>query len=124
MPDLGPARVELRGLRVVGRHGVLAEERLRAQPFELDVDLVLDVAAAAESDDLADTVDYAAVVAAATRVVEGEHCRLLERLVVRVAEAVLELDTRVAHVTVVLRKLRPPVPADLASAGARITLSR
>ncbi|HVE93522.1 MAG TPA: dihydroneopterin aldolase [Acidimicrobiales bacterium] len=124
MPDVGPARVELRGLRILGRHGVLAEERLRAQPFELDVDLVFDVGVAAESDDLADTVDYAAVVAAATRVVEGEHCRLLERLVVRVGEAVLELDTRVEHVTVVLRKLRPPVPADLGSAGVRVTISR
>jgi len=124
VPDLGLAHVELRGLRVLGRHGVLAEERLRAQPFELDVDLVLDIAAAAESDDLADTIDYAAVVAAATRAVEGEHCRLLERLAVRVADAILELDIRVAEVTVVLRKLRPPVPEDLASAGVRTTLSR
>lgn len=117
-------RVELRGLRVLGRHGVLAEERLRAQPFELDLDLVLDTSTAADSDDLADTVDYAAVVAAASRVVEGEHCMLLERLASRVAEAVLELDTRMSEVSVVVRKLRPPVAADLASAGVRLTVTR
>jgi dihydroneopterin aldolase len=121
VPD---SRVELRALRVVGRHGVLAEERLRAQPFELDLDLVLDISSAVDSDDLADTVDYASVVAAAARVVEGEHCRLLERLAARVAEAVLELDTRMSEVTVVIRKLRPPVAADLASAGVRLTVIR
>jgi len=37
MPDGG--RIELRGLRLVGTHGVLAEEQERAQPFEVDLDL-------------------------------------------------------------------------------------
>lgn len=116
--------IELRGLRVVGRHGVLAEERVRPQPFAVDLDLVVDLARAAASDELADTIDYGAVVAAAAGVVASQHFALLERLAGRIAEEVLALDHRVASVTVTVTKLRPPVPFDLASAGVRIVRAR
>jgi hypothetical protein len=34
---------------------------------------------------------------------------------------VLAVDPRIAGVTVTVRKLRPPVPVDLASAGVTVT---
>ena len=46
--------VSLRGLRVLGTHGVLEEEQVRAQPFEIDVDVEADLAPAGRSDDLED----------------------------------------------------------------------
>lgn len=116
-------RIELRGLRVVGTHGVLPEERARAQPFELDLDLEVDLGAAGASDDLHDTVDYGAVAETAARVVGEESFRLLEALAARVADALLA-DARVRAVTVGVRKLRPPVPVDLGSAGVRVTRRR
>ena len=112
--------VELRGLRVVGTHGVLAEEQSRAQPFEVDVDVEADLSVAGHSDALDDTIDYGAVVASIERVVTAEHHQLLERLAQRIAEEVLA-DERVMAVTVAIRKLRPPVPVDLASAAVTIT---
>ena len=118
-----PDVIELRGLRVLGRHGCLPEEQERDQPFEVDLDVVVDLSAAGRSDDLTDTLDYGAVVAAAAGVVAGEPSALLERVAERIAEAVLA-DTRVDAVTIAVRKLRPPVPADLATAGVRITRSR
>ena len=51
-------RIELRGLRSIGTHGVLAEEQARAQPFEVDLELEADLTVAGRSDDLIDTVDY------------------------------------------------------------------
>src|SRR5437899_1437581 len=45
--------VEIRGLRVMGTHGVLDEERQRAQPFEVDIDVETDLAPAGRSDELA-----------------------------------------------------------------------
>lgn len=115
--------IELRGLRVLGRHGCLPEETQRDQPFEVDLDVHLDLAPAGRSDQLADTLDYAAVVAAAIGVVAGRPSALLERVAARIAEAVL-VDGRVASVTVAVRKLRPPLPADVATAGVRITRAR
>ena len=51
-------RVEIGDLRVLGVHGVLPEERERAQPFSVDIVAWVDTEAAQQSDDLADTVDY------------------------------------------------------------------
>lgn len=114
-------RIRLAGLRLLGVHGALPEEQDRAQPFEVDVDLVADLTRAGRTDSLADTVDYGAVVAAVERIVVGEGHRLLERLATRIADDVLEVDPRITAVTVTVRKLRPPLPVDLAWAGVTIT---
>jgi dihydroneopterin aldolase len=117
-------RIELRGLRAMGRVGVLDHERAHDQPLELDLDLVVDLAAAGGSDDLADTVDYGAVCAGVVATVGERHVALLEALATRVADAVLALDGRIAAVEVTVRKLRPPVPHDLATSGVRIVRAR
>jgi FolB domain-containing protein len=115
--------IELRGLRVVAVCGVLPHERDRPQPIELDLDIALDLSAAGSSDDLADTADYGAICARVEEVATGGGFALLERLATTVADAVLE-DERVTSVTVAARKLRPPVPQQLATSGVRITRSR
>jgi dihydroneopterin aldolase len=117
-------RIELRGLRLTGLVGVLPEERQRAQPLELDLDVEVDLAAPGRSDDLADTIDYGALCGVVEAVVGAGHVALLEHLAESVAGAVLGADGRVDAVTVALRKLRPPVPQDLATAGVRITRHR
>lgn len=116
--------VELRGLRLLGLCGALPEEAVRAQPLEVDIDVALDLAPAGRSDELRDTVDYGALCTAIASVVATGHVSLLEHLAARVAEAVLAADERVVAVTVWLRKLRPPVPEDLSTAGVRITRTR
>lgn len=115
--------LELRGLRVVATHGCLPEEKERPQPFELDLDVEFDMAPAAASDTVADTVDYGGLVDDVGAMVAGGHFSLLETLAERVARVVLA-DVRVVSVTVAVRKLRPPVAADLATAGVRITRTR
>jgi dihydroneopterin aldolase len=112
--------IQLRGLRALGICGALPEEQVRAQPIELDIDVSADLAAAGESDALEDTIDYGDLVAMAERVVTLERFALLERLAGRVAEEILR-DSRVLSVTVSARKLRPPVPQMLDTAGVRIT---
>lgn len=116
-------RIEIRALRVLGTHGLLAEEQDRAQPFEIDLDVSADLTVAGRTDGIEDTVDYGDVVERASAVVTGRRYRLLEALAEAIAEAVLA-DDRVTSVSVALRKLRPPVAADLGSVGVRITRSR
>jgi dihydroneopterin aldolase len=116
--------IELRGLRLVGVVGVLPEERTRAQPLELDVDLAVDISSAGASDALDDTVDYGAVCDTLSEVVAGLRPELLERLAVVAAEAVLALDPRIESVKLARRNLRPPVPHALASSGVRVIRSR
>ncbi len=116
-----PDRIELRGLRVVGIHGALPEEQERAQPFEIDMDLEVDLQQSSGSDDLVDTVDYGRAVERASAMVAGHRFRLLEGLAGAIAQAVLADHSRARSVTVTVRKLRPPVGADLASVGVRVT---
>jgi dihydroneopterin aldolase len=117
-------RIELRGLRVVGTHGVLDAERAQPQPFEVDVVIEADLRAAGASDALRDTVDYGAIAAVAERVVRDESHDLMERIAERIADDVLAADARVAAVTVTVWKLRPPVPVDLDRAGVTIRRER
>ncbi|MDQ6838896.1 MAG: dihydroneopterin aldolase [Actinomycetota bacterium] len=115
-------RIELRGLRVLGICGALAEERDRPQPLEIDLDVDADLITPGRTDALADTVDYGAVARAAVRVATEEHFTLLEGLADRIAQEVVAL-AGVTSVTVGVRKLRPPVSVDLATAGVRISRS-
>jgi 7,8-dihydroneopterin aldolase/epimerase/oxygenase len=80
--------VELCGLELFGRHGVLDEERRDGQPFVFD--LWLDVPeAAARSDRLEDAVDYRDVVAVVREISDGRAFHLLEALAGAVADAIL-----------------------------------
>jgi dihydroneopterin aldolase len=115
--------LELRGLRVLGICGALPEERQRRQPLEVDLDVVADLTRAMASDELGDTIDYGAVCGAVERVVHDESFTLLEGVAGRIAGVVLT-DDRVESVTVSVRKLRPPVPQQLETAGVRLTVAR
>lgn len=117
-------RIEIRGLRVLCHVGVGADERAAAQPLELDIDLELPLTAAADSDDVADTVDYGEVSLAVAAAVQGVEHVLLERVAAVAADATLAVDGRSDAVTVAVRKLRPPIPLDVASTGVRLRRTR
>ena len=110
-------------MRVLGTHGALPEEQVRAQPFEVDLDVFLDLAPAGRSDDLEQTLDYGALSERVASIVANEHVALLERLAEKIAAAVLA-DERVTSVAVTIRKLRPPVPVDLDTAAVTIIRDR
>jgi 7,8-dihydroneopterin aldolase/epimerase/oxygenase len=120
----GGDRIEIRDLRVVGVHGVLPEERERAQPFSLDIVAWVDMAAAQRSDELGDTVDYGALAQKAATMVGQQSFRLLEALAGRLADALLGADPRLEAVEVTVRKLRPPLALDVASTGVSVLRSR
>ena len=117
-------RIEIRGLRCAVIVGVLAEERERLQPVEIDVDFERPIEAAAINDDLAETTNYAEVISLAQQVATEGRFLLLETLVYRVAREILDLDEAIESVTVTARKLRPPVPEDVATVGVRTTIRR
>jgi dihydroneopterin aldolase len=116
-------RIELRGLRVLGRHGALEGEQDNAQPFEIDLEVEAELGEAARGDDLDKTVDYSLVVDMAVAIVGQHRYKLLEALAEAIAAGVLGISG-VKAVTVSVRKLRPPVAADMASAGVRLRRER
>jgi dihydroneopterin aldolase len=73
-------RITLSSMRLEGRLGVSEEERALPQLVEVDVEVEVDLSAASESDQLADTVDYGPLVEATIRTVETGDYRMLEGL--------------------------------------------
>ncbi len=112
-------RIELRGLELLVFCGVLDEEQARRQPFTFDIDIYLDMTGAVDGDDLDQTVNYGATIELISSTLEAERFLLLERMASRVADLVLS-DPNAASVTIVARKVRPPVPSIVASTGVRI----
>ncbi|MDY6808200.1 dihydroneopterin aldolase [Gordonia sp. HNM0687] len=116
-------RIELRGLVVRGNHGVFEHERRDGQDFILDVTLWLDLAAAAASDDLADTVDYGALAQRAHDIVAGPPRNLIEAVGGEVAEALMD-DERIAACEVTVHKPSAPIPLRFADVAVVTRRSR
>jgi dihydroneopterin aldolase len=114
-------QVAVRGLRVRGFHGVLAEERRDGQDFLIDAVLELDVSAAAAADDLALTVNYSAVAHRLAEIVAGEPLDLIETLAERLAAGCLE-QPLVDAVTVTVHK--PSAPIGLPFDDVTVTIRR
>ncbi|WP_327143344.1 dihydroneopterin aldolase [Nocardia sp. NBC_01327] len=102
-------RIELRGLRVFGHHGVFDFEKRDGQEFLVDVTLWTDFSAAVKSDDVADTVHYGELADQVVRIVSGEPRDLIETVVSEIADEVMN-DPRIQAVEVVLHKPSAPIP--------------
>ncbi|MEZ4596347.1 MAG: dihydroneopterin aldolase [Chloroflexota bacterium] len=111
----------LSGMRFEGIHGVSDEERSLPQLLEVDLEVALDLTAAAASDDLGDTLDYGELVEVCRRGVEEGTQRLLEAVAGAIADEVARRP-RVERVTVRVRK--PAVPLDVEMDHAQVELTR
>jgi dihydroneopterin aldolase len=96
-------KVELHGLEVFGRHGVLEEEKRGGQTFVYDVELEVDEPAA---DRIEDAVDYRLVADCVQEVSESRSFDLIESLAAAVADALMS-RLAVSQVRVRVRKPRP-----------------
>lgn len=108
--------VELRGIRVYGRHGANPGEQDVPQAFDVDIELEIDLRDARASDALADTVDYAALHAEVVRIATATRYALLERLGDDILAAMFT-DPRVSRARVSIAK-----PKLLAGATPVVTL--
>ncbi|WP_372446926.1 dihydroneopterin aldolase [Nocardia goodfellowii] len=120
---LSTDRIELRGLRVFAHHGVFDFERRDGQEFIVDLTLWTDFAAAAQSDDIADTVHYGELAELAVRIVQGTPRNLIETVAAELADEVMS-DPRVQACEVVLHKPSAPIPHTFADVRVVTARSR
>lgn len=117
----GTDRIEIRGLRAFGRHGVLASEQARGQEFVVDVWLDVDLATAAATDDLAETVDYGTLADDLAEAVAATRFDLIEALAGHLAERCLA-EARVERARV--RVAKPDAPVRVALDEVAVELER
>jgi len=116
-------RITLTGLAAVGYHGVFDHERRDGQQFIVDVVVELDIRAAATSDDVAHTVNYADVAARVEGHITGEPVNLIETLAERIAQDVLGVYL-VTAVEVTVHKPSAPIPSTFSDVAVTIRRAR
>ncbi len=112
------------GLSLHAYHGVMAHEAKVGQTFTLDLELTIDLSAAARSDKVVDTVSYDKVVDCASEAFCAQRFRLIEAAAGRVADAVLAAFPRVASVKVTIHKPHAPIAATFSDVGVTLLRSR
>jgi 7,8-dihydroneopterin aldolase/epimerase/oxygenase len=116
-------RISVTGIEVFAHHGVLAHERELGQRFVVDLVLELDLAPAAASDDVTDTVHYGELAADVAALVAGEPVDLIETVADRVAARCL-VDERVQAVEVTVHKPSAPLPVVAAEVAVTVRRTR
>ncbi len=116
-------RIELKGIEVLARHGVLDQEKQEPQIFRIDLTLYLDLSRAGASDDLSDTVDYGNLAQVAHDLVRDESHDLIETVASRIAATVLA-EQPVDRVTVTVHKPEAPIPVTFEDVAVTVDRSR
>ena len=112
--------IELEGMEFKAYHGCLEQEKVRGNSFTVDFRGELDLSAAAESDNLNDTLNYAAIY----EIVSYEMSipsELLENVAGRIVKAIEQSYPQLLRFSVRVSKKRPPV--DGITQWSRVTLT-
>ena len=111
----------LREVRFHAFHGVMPQERKVGADFTVSLHVGVDLSLPAESDDVADTLNYATLYEVVKQQMEIPS-QLLEHVAGRVGKAVMDTFPQVTGVDVTLTKLNPPMGADCAGASVELHL--
>lgn len=117
-------RIFLRGMRFMACHGVLPHEREVPQPFEVDVEMGLDLRAAGESDDLGNTVNYAKVYDVVSTVLTVARKYLIEAIAEKIADDLLRDFDSLRWVRVTVHKPTAPIDGIFSDVGVTILRRR
>ncbi len=117
-------RIFITGLSLHAYHGVMPYEGKVGQTFTIDLEFDIDLAAAARSDKVADTVSYDKVVECVSAAFNSQKFRLIEAAAGKVADAVLAGFPRVKAVKVTIHKPHAPIAATFSDVGVTLVRSR
>jgi 7,8-dihydroneopterin aldolase/epimerase/oxygenase len=114
-------RIEIRGIRARGRHGVFEHERRQGQPFVVDIALERDLDQPARTDQLGDTVDYGTLAQQVADAIVTTRFNLIEALAGHIADLALA-DPSVD--AVVVRVAKPEAPVSVEFDDVAVVLRR
>ena len=118
----GPDRLIIRNLELQCIIGAEDWERLMPQRVVVDIELRGDFSAAADSDDLADAMDYRTACIKAAEVAEASEFRLVETLADRIARVALTTHPCITSAIVAVHK--PLALAGFGRANVTVEVTR
>ncbi len=113
-------KIIVKGLRVFAYHGVNPEETEFGQNFELDITAGVNIDAACHTDNINETVSYAAIIKTVKKVMLEKNCNLLEHAAQRVADTLFAEFGQIESLTITLRKPEAPMKADFGYVAVEI----
>lgn len=111
----------LNNVRFHARHGVLPQERATGGEFVVSLRAGYSLSAAIESDNVADTVNYAEILEIINEEMRKPSC-LLEHVAGRIGRSIFMRFPDVSSVDICLAKINPPMSADMDSASVELHL--
>lgn len=100
--------ISLHGIRIFAKVGLYPEEKINGNDFEVDVDVTVNIT----SDEVFPFIDYAVIYQIVEEAFKKEG-ELLETFVKLIHTAVKEKFSEAEKVRVAVRKLYPPLGADV-----------
>lgn len=107
------------GIACMGYHGCLPEERIKGQPFIVDLALRLDLKDAGLTDDLQRTVDYSEVCKTVVAIIEEKPFNLIEALAYAIGDRLLEQFSLLVSVAVTVHKPEAPIGCSFTDVAVR-----
>lgn len=123
MKTLTESYVHIDGIRLHARHGVLPQEQLTGNDYIINVRASYDISRAMQTDDVADTLNYAEVY----NIIKEEMSvpsKLIEHVAGRIANRLMNSYSQISSVMLRITKCNPPMGADCNGAGVEILVKR
>ena len=117
-------KIYLKDIEIFANHGVFQEEKTLGQKFILSLELSLDIKEAATNCDLTKSVHYGELCHKVIEVFQEESLDLIESVVNKVANFILDNYVMVKAVKVLLKKPWAPIGRNLDYAAVEITRER
>ena len=117
-------KIYLKDIEIFANHGVFQEEKTLGQKFILSLELALDIKEAAITCDLSKSVHYGELCHKVIDIFQEESLDLIESVVNKVANFILDNYSMVKYVKVLLKKPWAPIGRNLDYAAVEITRER
>ncbi|WP_298953413.1 dihydroneopterin aldolase [uncultured Nonlabens sp.] len=107
-------KIQLENVRVYTNHGCLHEEDLIGSEYRVDLEITANLSKSAQSDLLADTVDYVSL----NKIIVEEmaiRSALLEHVAQRILTRIFKEESLVQNAEVKVAKINPPIGGDVQS---------
>ena len=120
---MAASKIYLDDMRFYAYHGVMEQERLVGGEYSVSLTVEADLSEAVRTDDVADTINYAALY----EVVKSEMAvpsKLLEHVAGRIGQRAMETFERITTLTIKVTKLNPPMGADSKGASVELKMTR
>ena len=114
-------RINLKGIKGFGYHGVFEDEAKNGQDFLVDLEISLDLSRASSTDDLKDTIDYGSLASLVVDEISGDRVQLIERLAGRIADRIKSGHPQIIKISVTVHKPMAPVSAQVSDISVTIT---